>query len=79
MWYFRNVRHEFDNSTFKKKYKFNPKRDAAMAMYLSCLEKEILFLDKEGKEYDKEGRIVLYLLRDDFSIISKEADKGLVV
>lgn len=48
-------------------------------MYLSGLEEEILFLDKEEKEYDKGGRIALYLLRDDFFIISKEADKGLVI
>ena len=68
-----------ENNPHKKKCKHNPIGDAAVEMYLSGLEEEILFLDKEEKEYDKGGRIDLYLLRDDFFIISKEADKGLVI
>ena len=32
MWYFRNDHREFDVNPFKKKFKFNPKGDAAIEM-----------------------------------------------
>ena len=81
MWHFRNDHREFDVNPFKKKSKFNPKGDAAIEMYLSRLEEEILSLD--GKisysNLTKGERNALYLLRDDPSIIIKEADKGSAV
>ena len=81
MWHFRNDHREFDVNPFKKKSKFNPKGDAAIEMYLSRLEEEILSLDgKISYSNLTEGEInALYLLRDDPSIIIKEADKGSVV
>ena len=81
MWHFRNDHREFDVNPFKKKSKFNPKGDASIEMYLSRLEEEILSLD--GKisysNLTKGERNALYLLRDDPSIIIKEADKGSAV
>ena len=50
-------------------------------MYLSCLEDEILSLDEKmsGFNLTKGGRNASYLLRDDPSIIIKEAVKGSAV
>ena len=47
MWHFRNDRREFDVNPFKKKSKFNPKGCAAIEMYLTRLEEEILSLDEK--------------------------------
>ena len=74
---FRNDHREFDVNPFKKK----SKEDAAIEMYLSRLEEEILSLD-EDRSYSnltKGGRNALYFLRDEPSIIIKEADKGSAV
>ena len=63
----------------RKKSKFNPKRkDAAIEIYLSCLEKEIFSLDKKlsYSNLTKEERQAISSLRDDTSIIIKEVDKG---
>ena len=64
---------------FRKKSKFNPKRkDAAIEIYLSYLEEEI-FSSHKKRSYSnrtKEERQAIYYLRDDTSIIIKEADKG---
>ena len=50
-------------------------------MYLSRLEEEILYLDEKlsYSNLTKGERNTLYLLRDDPSIIAKEADKGSAV
>ena len=81
MWHFRNDHREFDVNPFKKKSKFNPKGDAAIEMYLSRLEEEILSLDEKisYSNLTKGERNALYLLRDYPSIIIKEADKGSAV
>ena len=81
MWHFCNDRREFDVNPFKKKSKFNPKGNAAIEMYLSRLEEEILFLDKKipYSNLTKGERNALYLLRDDPSIVIKEADEGSAV
>ena len=47
MWHFRNDHQEFDVNPVKKKSTFDPKRDAAIEMYLSRLEEEILSLDEK--------------------------------
>ena len=60
-------------------YMFNPgKNDAAIERYLSQLEEEILSLDKKisYSNLTQEERNALYTLRDDTSIIIKEADEG---
>ena len=81
MWHFRNDRREFDANPFKKKSKFNSKEDAAIEMCLSCFEEEILSLDEKisHSNLTKGGRNVSYLLRDDPSIVIKEAGKALTV
>ena len=75
------LQQEFDVNPFKKKSNFNPKGGAAIEMYLSRWEGKILFLD-EKKSYSnqtKEERSVLYLLHDNPSSFTKEADKGSAV
>ena len=73
IWNFRNDRREFNVNPFKEKSKFNPKR-----IKLSRLEEEILSLDEKisCSNLTKGERNALYLLRDDPSIIIKEAGKG---
>ena len=78
-WFFRNDERQFNINPFKQKSKFNPaKNDAAIEFYLSRLEEEILSLDKKisYSNLTKGERNALYSLRDDTSIIIKEADKG---
>ena len=80
-WYFRNDERDLITNPFKKKSKFNPKnKDAAIELYLSRLEEEILALQKNfNSKYSnltKEERNAIYSLRDDNTIIIKEADKG---
>ena len=82
MWYFYKDHREPDVNPFKKKSKFNPKWDAPIEMNLNRLEKNILFIDEKISSYsnqEKEQRNGLYLLRDDSSIIIKEADKTSVL
>ena len=81
MWHFRNDRREFDVNPFKKKSKFNPKGCAAIEMYLTRLEEEILSLDEKMSysNLTKGERNALHFLHDDPSIIIKEADKGSAV
>ena len=60
-------------------YMFNPgKNDAAIECYLSQLEEEILSLDKKisYSNLTQGERNALHTLRDDTSIITKEADEG---
>ena len=79
MWHYRNQEREIIINPFKKKSKFNPKRkDAAIEIYLSRLEEEIFALDKKlsYSNLTKQERHALYSLRDDTSVIIKEADKG---
>ena len=67
---------------FKKKSKFDPKRkDAAIELYLSRLEEEISSLDYEVgySNLTKGERDAVYSLKDDNSIIVKEANKGSAV
>ena len=69
MWHFRNDHRECDVNRFKKKSNFNPKEDAAIKMYMSRLEEEILSLDRKisYSNLTKGERNALYLLRDDSS------------
>ena len=79
MWHYRNQEREIIINPFKRKSKFNPKRkDAAIEIYLSRLEEEIFALDKKlsYSNLTKQERHALYSLRDDTSVIIKEADKG---
>ena len=81
-WHFRNSESITPINPFRRKSKFNPKGvDTAIEMYLSCLEEEILNLDTNLKysNLTKEERIALQNLRNDNTIIIKEADKGSAV
>ena len=82
-WHYRNDNRIFDPNPFKPKSKFNPpKSDAAIELYLSRLEEKLLNLGPIKHKYNnltREERKALYDLRNDTSIIIKEADKGSVV
>ena len=81
-WHFRNDEKTFESNPFRRKSKFNPKgKDAAIELYLSRLEEEILAIDTNLKysNLTREERNAMYALRDDNSIIIKEADKGSAV
>ena len=79
----RNDNRIFDPNPFKSKSKFNPpKRDAAIELHLSRLEQNILNSGPIKHKYNnltREERKALYDLRNDTSIIIKEADKVSVV
>ena len=77
-WSFRNDERQFNINPFKQKSKFNPrKNDSAIEFYLSRLDEEILSLDKKisYSNMTKGERNDLHSLKDDTSIIIKEADK----
>ena len=79
LWHFRNEESITISNPFKKKSTFNPKgKDAAIELYLSRLEEEIMAIDTKlsYSNLTKEERLALNSLRDDTSIIIKEADKG---
>ena len=78
-WFFRDDERDFVSNPFKKASKFNPKnQDTAIELYLSRLEEEILKINTNIKYQNvtKEERRALDSLRNDTSIIIKEADKG---
>ena len=80
MRHFRNDEREFSYDPFKKKV--DPTRkDAAIELCLSHLEEEISSLDYKVGYFDltKGERDAVYLLKNDNSIIIKEAGKGSVV
>ena len=79
LWHFRNEESITMSNPFKKKSTFNPKgKDAAFELYLSRLEEKIMAIDTKlsYSNLTKEERLALNSLRDDTSIIIKEADKG---
>ena len=79
LWHFRNEEYITTSNPFKKKSTFNPKgTDAAIELYFSRLEEEIVAIDTKlsYSNLTKEERLVLNSLRDDTSIIIKEADMG---
>ena len=81
-WHFRNEESITISNPFKKKSTFNPKgKDAAIELYLSWLEEEIMAIDTKlsYSNLSKEECLLLNSLRDDTSIIIKEADKSLGV
>ena len=79
-WHFRNDENNpFEYNPFKKKTNFNPKnKDVAIEMYLSKVEEEILNINTKLKYHNvtKDERNAIDSLKDDTSIIIKEADKG---
>jgi len=79
LWHFRDDDNNSVINPFRPKSKFNPKgNDAAIEIYLSRLEEEINSIDtKLGyNNLTREERGALKDLRNDQSIVIKEADKG---
>ena len=82
LWHFRNDESFTISNQFKKKSTFNPKgKDATIELYLSRLEEKIMAIDTKLSYPNLTNKepLALNLLRDDTSIIIKEADKGLGV
>jgi len=78
-WFFRDDERDFVYNSFKKRSNFNPKnRDPAIEIYLSRLEEEILKINTNIRNHNitREERKAIDSLRNDTSIIIKEADKG---
>ena len=79
LWHFRNEESITISNPFKKKSTFNPKgKDAAIELYLSRLEEEIMVIDTKlsYSNLTKKERLALNSLSYDTSILIKEADKG---
>ena len=77
--HFRNEGSITISNPFKKKSTFKPKgKDPAIELYLSRLEQEIMVIDTKLSYsfLTKKERLALNSLRNDTSIIIKEADKG---
>ena len=82
-WHFRNENNSTVADPFVEKSKFNPRGDTIIEAYLSCLEDKIMRMaDSFNPTYNnltREERLALNTLRDDTSIVIKEADKGSAV
>ena len=79
LWHFWNKESITKSNPFKRKSTFNSKgKDAAIGLYLSRLEEEIMAIDTKlsYSNLTKEERLALNLLRDNTSVIIKEVDKG---
>ena len=78
-WYYRNEEQEFSTNPFRKKSSFNPKHDAAIEVYLSVIEQQIMDIKEEGQNFSNlsiDEQRALKNLQNDKSIIIKSADKG---
>ena len=75
-WHFRNEESTIISNPFKKKYTFSLKgKDAAIELYVSKLEEDIMATDTKlsHSSFTNEDRVTLYTLRDYISTIIKEA------
>ena len=75
-WHFRNEEFTIISNPFKKKYTFSLKgKDAAIELYVSKLEEDIMATDTKlsHSSFTNEDRVTLYSLRDYTSTIIKEA------
>ena len=82
MWHFKNDEKPFPYEKFRPKSTFNPRNKDTIETYLRSLEKGLLDIDISSKKFNnltKEERNALYNLRDDPTIIIKDADKGSAV
>ena len=79
-WHFRNCEDNFSVNPFKPKSTFHPKNeDVKIEMYLSRIEEEIMAIKAEGSNFSNlsaSEKEALKNLRNDNSIVIKEADKG---
>ena len=83
VWHFRSDKQTFSTDKFRRKSSFNPRnKGAIIETYLSCLEERLLDIEIPSKRYNnltKKECHALYSLRDDSTIILKDAGKGSVV
>ena len=74
---------QFAGDRFRPNSSFNPRnKDIIIETYLSCLEERLLDTEIPSKRFNnftKEEQEALHSLKDDPSIIIKDADKGSVV
>ena len=82
-WHFRNNEEEFvpdENANFRPKSTWQPpKDDPVLENYLSLLEKEVMSVSPEGKNFSNlssSEQLSLKQLKSDRNIVIKEADKG---
>ena len=79
-WFFREEERGFETNPFRPKSTFSPpKDDVAIEVYLSRVEEEILSISEHGKNYSnltEPEQEALRNLKEDDSIIIKQADKG---
>ena len=79
-WHYGNDKQTFDPNSFRPKSKFNPSNtDAAIELYLSQTEEKLLSCTEIKLTYYNLTRAeqeAMYNLKNDQSIVIKEADKG---
>ena len=79
-WHCRNDKQTFDPNSFRPKFKFNPSNtDAAIELYLSQTKEKLLSCTQIKLTYYKltrEKGQAMYYLKNDRSIVIKEADKS---
>ena len=82
-WHFRNDKRDIPINLFKAKSTFNPRnKDAAIEIYLSSLEEKLLKIEVPKEKFNnltKGERDALYNLKNDKTIVIKDADKGSAV
>ena len=82
-WHYGNDKQTFDPNSFRPKSKFNPSNtDAAIELYLSQTEEKLLSCTEIKLTYYNLTRAeqeAMYNLKNDQSIVIKEADKGSAV
>ena len=82
-WHYRNDERIFDPNPFRPKSKFNlSKTHAAIELYLSHIELKLLSCTEIKHSYynlNRTERQAMYGLKNDQSIVIKEADKGSAV
>ena len=79
-WHFRESENFSDYPAFKPRSKFNPRdKDAAIKLYLSKLEEELMNICVQGNNYSnvtREELAAINNLKADRTIVIKETDKG---
>ena len=79
-WHFRESEEFSEHPSFRPRSKFNPRnKDAAIELYISKLEEEIMKISANGQNFrniSREEYLASKNLKSDQSIVIKEADKG---
>ena len=86
-WHFRDNEDSFSEDNNDNKFRIKsswqpPKEDPVLENYLSLLEKEVMSVSPEGKNFSNlspSEQLSLKQLKSDRNIVIKEADKGLAV